>query len=155
MLWNFSFLKVKKYSMSVSNGDRSIKYFVIFPLSLSPLRQPVISSRYHTRQAAGISPAEFSLSLHITSHHSKAKKLDVTVERLRFEHSYGNISVSSQAIRIRIRSEYWYSKLWYHACVASWSSSLLRRSRYGRKVHDDLICSPAKQCVHIIYSNVQ
>ena len=56
----------------------------------------MISSRYHTRQTAGISPAEFSLSLHITSHHSKAKKLDVTVERLRFEHSYGNLSVSSK-----------------------------------------------------------
>ncbi|OEU06629.1 hypothetical protein FRACYDRAFT_254180 [Fragilariopsis cylindrus CCMP1102] len=49
---------------------------------------------------------------------SKAKKLDVTVERLKFEHSYGNLSVSSK------RSE--SDQNIGTACVASWSSRMSR-----------------------------
>ena len=150
VLWIFfrKSQKIQYVGFQRRSIDRSTKYSVIFPLSLSPLRQPVISSRYHTRQTAGISPAEFSLSLHITSHHSKAKKLDVTVERLMFEHSYGSLSVSRQAIRSESR---YSNKLWYHACVASWSSSLLRRSHYGRTTAMIwFVPQPSrKECVHI------
>jgi hypothetical protein len=90
-----------------------------------------------------MSPAEFSFSFqHIAAQHSK--RINVTMERLMLEHSYGSLGVSSKHA---IRSEYRYSMLLSGACVVSWSSLLRRSIRTDR---DDLICSPAKQrkCVH-------